>query len=145
MISLASRPRERAAAALLRAQRERVLIGARHLELLRDVLGGLGHQIDAVLRLDQRIDEAPADRRVVDLGTAREAVSALGMTNGARDAFLDAARDHQLRLAGPDRPRRVSSASMPEPHRRFTVLPGTSCGSPASSAMRATLRLSSPA
>ena len=34
----------------------------------------------------------------------------------------------------------------PEPHRRLTVWPGTSTGSPASSkAMRATLRLSSPA
>src|SRR5574337_629457 len=40
----------------------------------------------------------------------------------------------------------VPSASRLEPHSRSTVLPGTSCGSPASSArMRATLRLSSPA
>ena len=40
----------------------------------------------------------------------------------------------------------ISSASMPEPHSRLTVLPGTSSGRPASSsAMRATLRLSSPA
>ena len=37
-------------------------------------------------------------------------------------------------------------ASMPEPHRRLTVVPGTSTGSPASRALiRATLRLSSPA
>ena len=35
---------------------------------------------------------------------------------------------------------------MPEPHRRFTVAPGIEVGRPASStAMRATLRLSSPA
>ena len=35
---------------------------------------------------------------------------------------------------------------MPEPHRRFTVTPGTSTGNPASStAMRATSRFSSPA
>src|SRR5579864_5385141 len=37
-------------------------------------------------------------------------------------------------------------ACMPDPHRRLTVWPGTSTGKPASSrAMRATLRLSSPA
>ena len=40
----------------------------------------------------------------------------------------------------------MATASMLDPHSRFTVEPGTSCGSPASnSAMRATLRLSSPA
>jgi hypothetical protein len=37
-------------------------------------------------------------------------------------------------------------ACIPEPHSRLTVCPGTSTGKPArSSAMRATLRLSSPA
>jgi hypothetical protein len=45
-----------------------------------------------------------------------------------------------------DRAAIVPTASMPEPHRRLIVEAGTSCGSPASSsAMRATLRLSSPA
>src|ERR1019366_2870655 len=40
----------------------------------------------------------------------------------------------------------AETASMLEPHNRFTVVPGTVCGRPASnSAMRATLRLSSPA
>src|SRR5207245_2817057 len=40
----------------------------------------------------------------------------------------------------------LATACNPEPHSRFTVCPGTSTGSPArSSAMRATLRLSSPA
>jgi len=52
---------------LLRADRERVLIGARHLEFLGDVLAGLGHRIDAILRLHQRVNEAPADGRVVDI------------------------------------------------------------------------------
>ena len=38
------------------------------------------------------------------------------------------------------------TASMPEPHSRLTVTPGAEIGSPASNAaMRATLRLSSPA
>ena len=40
----------------------------------------------------------------------------------------------------------TETASMLEPHKRFTVVPGTVCGRPASSsAMRATFRLSSPA
>ena len=40
----------------------------------------------------------------------------------------------------------IAIASRLDPHSRFTVAPGTSCGSPASSsAIRATLRLSSPA
>jgi len=40
----------------------------------------------------------------------------------------------------------IDTASMLDPHKRFTVAPGTSFGIPASSsAMRATLRLSSPA
>jgi hypothetical protein len=41
------------ARALLRADRHRVLVGARHLEFLGDVLAGLRHRIDAVLRLHQ--------------------------------------------------------------------------------------------
>ena len=40
----------------------------------------------------------------------------------------------------------LATACSPDPHSRFTVCPGTSTGSPASSAaIRATLRLSSPA
>ena len=39
----------------------------------------------------------------------------------------------------------AATASIPEAHNRFTVTPGTVCGMPeSSSAMRATLRLSSP-
>ena len=75
-----------------------------------------------------------------------KALSALGMTNGARDmlsmppATISSASPALIARAA------ISSASMPEPHSRFTVVPVTSFGSPASSsAMRATLRLSSPA
>src|SRR6478672_9992660 len=49
------------ACALLRADRHRILVGARHLEFLGDVLAGFRHRIDAVLGLHQRIDEAPAN------------------------------------------------------------------------------------
>ena len=52
-----------------------------------------------------------------------------------------------ISAASPDLIARAATptASIPEPHRRLIVEPGTPCGSPASSAdMRATLRLSSP-
>ena len=52
---------------------------------------------------------------------------------------MDASPTAMARLA-------ATAASMPEPHSRFTVAPGTSTGIPASStAMRATSRFSSPA
>jgi hypothetical protein len=78
---------------------------------------------------------------------AREkAASAFPKTNGARDMLStppaitsDASPDLIARAAMP-------IASRLDPHRRFTVAPGTDSGRPASSAtMRATLRLSSPA
>ena len=46
--------RVRRRGALLAAQRERVLIGARDAELRGDVLAGLGHRVDAVLRAARR-------------------------------------------------------------------------------------------
>ncbi len=78
---------------------------------------------------------------------AREnADSALGMTNGARlmlstpPAISSAASPALMARAA------LPTASSPEPHRRLMVAPGTSIGRPASNAaMRATLRLSSPA
>ena len=90
----------------LRTEGEGVLIGPADRELLGDVLGRLGHRIDAVLGFHRRVDEAPADRRVVDLGVARKGALGLGHDEWrARHAF-DAAGDHQLGLASPDRPRR---------------------------------------
>jgi len=75
-----------------------------------------------------------------------KALSALGITNGARlmlstpPAIISSASPARMARAA------VPTASMPEPHRRLIVPPGTSTGRPASSAaMRATLRLSSPA
>src|ERR1700730_1329225 len=64
--------RDRLSCALLRADRESVLIGPRYLDLLGDVLAGLRHRVDAILRLHQRIDEAPADGGIENLGGARE-------------------------------------------------------------------------
>ena len=74
------------------------------------------------------------------------ALSALASTNGARvmlstpPAIISSASPAAIVRA------QVATASSPEPHRRFSVAPATSVGRPASSAaMRATLRLSSPA
>jgi hypothetical protein len=74
------------------------------------------------------------------------AVPAFGMTIGAR--VMLSTPPAITRSASPARTCRaaIATASSPEPHSRFTVVPGTSTGSPASSAaIRATLRLSSPA
>jgi len=71
--------------------------------------------------------------------------SALSWTTGAR--VIDSTPPASSRSASPERTARDAwlTASSPEAHRRFTVTPGTSTGSSASSApMRATLRLSRP-
>jgi len=75
-----------------------------------------------------------------------KAVSDLGITMGARDMLSTppaiARSISPLLMARAA----ATTASMPEPHNRFSVNPGTVSGSPASRAdMRATLRLSSPA
>ena len=75
-----------------------------------------------------------------------KAVSALGMTKGAR--LMLSTPPAIIRSASPALMARAAlpTASRPEPHSRLMVAPGTSMGRPASSAdMRATLRLSSPA
>ena len=72
--------------------------------------------------------------------------SALGTTNGAR--LMLSTPPAIIRLVSPDLMARAAMpmASIPEPHRRLTVVPGTCSGRPASNSdMRATLRLSSPA
>jgi len=91
--------RHRLAGALLRAQRERVLVRARDLVFLGHVLAGLRHGVDAVLRLDHGIDEAPAQRGVVNFGAAREGLLRLAHDQrGARHRF-DAAGDGEFRFA----------------------------------------------
>ena len=71
---------------------------------------------------------------------------AFGITKGARLMLSTPPA-----TSSPASPARMAwaalpTAFMPDPHRRFSVTPGTSIGSPASSAlMRATFRLSSPA
>ena len=75
-----------------------------------------------------------------------KADSALPITKGARDML--STPPAIISPVSPDLIERAArpTASMPEPHRRLTVVPGTSTGRPASRPdMRPTLRLSSPA
>jgi hypothetical protein len=71
---------------------------------------------------------------------------ALPITRGAR--VIDSTPPAIAKSISPQRIARAASptALRPEAHSRLTVMPGTLSGNPASnSAMRATLRLSSPA
>ena len=84
---------------------------------------------------------------VSSIFAAREnAESALPMTNGARVMLSTPPA-----IISDVSPLLMARAAMPmasrlDPHSRLIVAPGTSCGKPArSSAIRATLRLSSPA
>ncbi|MNT05720.1 hypothetical protein D3C72_1403510 [compost metagenome] len=73
-------------------------------------------------------------------------VSALLMTSGER--VMDSTPPARINSASPARIARaaVPTASAPDAHSRLKVTPGTATGRPARSpAMRATLRLSSPA
>ena len=75
-----------------------------------------------------------------------KASALLPMTKGAR--VMLSTPPASMRSASPALMARpaMPTASMPDPQSRFTVLPGMEEGRPASSrAMRATLRLSSPA
>ena len=101
------------AGALLRAQREGVLIGARDLEFLGDVLAGLGHRVDAVLRFEHRIDEAPAERGVVDFRRAGECLAGLAHDEGRARHRFDAARDGEVHFAAADGARGVADRIEP--------------------------------
>ena len=74
------------------------------------------------------------------------AASALAMTYGARDMLSTPPAMTSAISPLPIARAACTTASRLDPHNRLTVDPGTSLGSPASSsAMRPTLRLSSPA
>ena len=92
--------------ALLTAERERVLVGARNVELGRDVLGRLGHRVSTELLAERRIHEPPADGRVFDLHGPREGGVGLAHHVGRTRHTFHAAGQHQLRVTGADGPRR---------------------------------------
>ena len=79
-------------------------------------------------------------------GVRLKAVVAFDCTNGAR--LIDSTPPANTNCTSPDLIARAASptASKPEAHKRFTVMAGTESGKPANKdAIRATLRLSSPA
>ena len=96
------------AGALLRAQRKVILIGAGDLEFFGDVLAGLRHRIDAVLRFEHRIDEAPTERGVVDFRRARERLAGFAHHEGCSRHRFDAASDGEIHFAAADRARRIA-------------------------------------
>src|SRR5262245_66259358 len=87
---------------LLRAQRKRILVGACDLKFFRNVLAGFRHGIDAVLLLHQRIDEAPADRRVVNLSASGERLLRLSLYEWRARHRFNAAGDREVHFAGPN-------------------------------------------
>src|SRR5204862_1878857 len=94
--------------ALLRAQREGVLVGARDLVVLGHVLAGLRHGVDAVLRLEYGIDEPPAERGVVDFAAALERLLRLAHDQRRPRHRFDAAGNRKLRLAAADSARDIA-------------------------------------
>ncbi len=93
---------------LVRAQREAVLVGARDLVALGHVLGRLAHALGRMALRHTRVDEAPADRRVGDLGNAA-GKRAVGLEHhrGRPRHRLDAAGEHEIGVAEADRARRL--------------------------------------
>ncbi len=86
---------------------EGVLIGAVDAELFGDILGGLRHRVDAILRLHQRVDEAPADGGVEELRLAREGLGRLAHHERRPGHALHPAGDDEIGLAGADGARRL--------------------------------------
>ena len=130
------------------SQRERVLVGARDEVALGDVLACLAHRLEREHRLQPRVREAPAEVRVVgDDVAARPRPVAPSSSRAARGSSTR----RRPRRRGRPRPPRPRGTPRPPPTGPTRTAgspsrPGTDCGSPASStAMRATLRLSSPA
>ena len=90
--------------ALLRAQRERVLLLARDAPALGDVLARLAHRLEREQRLHGRVAEAPAERRVVGRAVAA-GVRLLGLRH-ARAARGSSTRRRRPRRGRPRRRRR---------------------------------------
>ena len=100
--------------ALLRAERERVLLLARHVPALGDVLAGLAHRLEREHRLELRVGEAPAERRVVqDAVAARERGVRLRRRERRARHRLDTARDEEIAVAGDDRVARADDRGEP--------------------------------
>ena len=99
---------------LLRAQRERVLILARHAPALGDVLARLAHRLEREQLLEQGVREAPAQRRVPHrLVPARKRGVRLRHDQRRAAHRLDAARDDDVGVAGEHRVGRGDDGRQP--------------------------------
>ena len=117
-------------------------------EALGHVLAGLAHRLEREHRLHLRIREAPAERRVPGRSACPGRRRARPSRRRTARGVIDSAPPATKRSPDPARIawHASTTAESPDAQSRFTVTPATSWGSPASSAaMRATLRLSSPA
>ena len=83
-----------------------VLVFAADLVVGGNVLGGLGHRVDAVLGLHPGVDEAPADGGVLDGVDPAEGAVGLGDDERGAAHGLDSAGDHQTGFTGLDGARR---------------------------------------
>ena len=128
------------------AQGERVLLVARDRVFVGQDLGALAER-DRPGRRHPRVHHPPPERRVPHL-LVRRRERPRRLRQHPRRAVIDSTPPAMM-----SRPRRRQStrlasltASRPDPHSRLTVAPGIDTGRPArSTAIRATLRLSSPA
>ena len=112
-----------------------------------DVLGGLGHRVHAEPRLDLRVDEPPAERRVRPRQIPREGRGRLAHHERRPRHALDAAGNDERGFAKRDGARarcdRFEARPAQTVHRRARRR--RSAVPPGASAILATLRLSSPA
>ena len=138
--------RARRRIALLRSKRECILVGTCDAVIVRDVLAVSGIEsipyCAFICELTKRQPSVVSNTELL----RENAESAFGITNGARDipstppAIISSASPARIARA------QMPTASMLDPHKRLIVAAGTSVGRPASNtAIRATLRLSSPA
>ena len=105
--------RLRVRGALLAAQGVGILAVAVDAVFAREVLGGLRHRVDAVTGLHARVDQAPAQRGVLELLPAGPGNVGLGHHVGRARHALDAAGDDQVGFAAGDRARGLSDRLQP--------------------------------
>ena len=86
----------------LAGQRHAVLGFALDFEIGGNVFGRLGHRVHAVLFFHQLVNKTPADGGVIHRVAAAESALGLGHHKGRAAHALDAAGNHQARLAGAD-------------------------------------------
>ena len=77
-----------------------VLVFPADAKIARHIFSGLGHGIDSVLFLHQRVDETPADGGIIHLCRAGKACFRLTYDKRGAGHTLDSACDDQVRLTG---------------------------------------------